>query len=112
MLFMPEELPGLHRILILQTARFPQVTGARPGYRERGYIGGIVGYQNAAYIYNTHVSGTIGGYHSKSIGGITGRYAAGKIKVARFSGTIEIPSLVLWQEKEPLSEPGRSRHQL
>ncbi|MFT4104991.1 MAG: hypothetical protein QM657_04445 [Lacrimispora sp.] len=53
-----------------------------------GYIGGIVGYQNAADIYNTHVSGTIGGYHSKSIGGITGRYAAGKIKVARFSGTI------------------------
>ncbi|WP_333645467.1 hypothetical protein [Lacrimispora sp.] len=53
-----------------------------------GYIGGIVGYQDAANIYNTHVSGTIGGYHSKSIGGITGRYAAGKIKVARFSGTI------------------------
>uniref|UniRef100_UPI0032608B86 hypothetical protein n=1 Tax=Clostridium sp. NkU-1 TaxID=1095009 RepID=UPI0032608B86 len=53
-----------------------------------GYIGGIVGYQNAAYIYNTHVSGTIGGYHSTAIGGITGRYAAGKIKVARFEGTI------------------------
>ncbi|MDR1547358.1 MAG: hypothetical protein LBT06_02055 [Hungatella sp.] len=53
-----------------------------------GYIGGIVGYQNAAYIYNTHVSGTVGGYHSTAIGGITGRYAAGKIKVARFEGTI------------------------
>jgi uncharacterized protein YjdB len=53
-----------------------------------GYIGGIVGYQNAAYIYNTHVSGTIGGYHSTAIGGITGRYAAGKLKVARFEGTI------------------------
>ncbi|MEY8354712.1 hypothetical protein AALB39_15325 [Lachnospiraceae bacterium 54-53] len=53
-----------------------------------GYIGGIVGYQNAAYIYNTHVSGTIGGYHSTAIGGITGRYAAGKIKVACFEGTI------------------------
>lgn len=53
-----------------------------------GYIGGIVGYQNAAAIYNTHVSGTIGGYHSTAIGGITGRYAAGKIKVARFEGTI------------------------
>lgn len=53
-----------------------------------GYIGGIVGYQNTAYIYNTHVSGTIGGYHSTAIGGITGRYAAGKLKVARFEGTI------------------------
>ncbi|WP_312444976.1 hypothetical protein [Lacrimispora sp.] len=53
-----------------------------------GYIGGIVGYQNAANIYNTHVSGTIGGYHSTAIGGITGRYAAGKIKVARFEGSI------------------------
>ena len=53
-----------------------------------GFIGGIVGYQNAAYIYNTHVSGTIGGYHSTAIGGITGRYAAGKLKVARFEGTI------------------------
>ncbi|GLC83088.1 Ig-like domain-containing protein [Lacrimispora brassicae] len=53
-----------------------------------GYIGGIVGYQNAAYIYNTHVSGTIGGYHSTAIGGITGRYAAGKLKMARFEGII------------------------
>ncbi|WP_367568541.1 hypothetical protein [Lacrimispora sp.] len=62
--------------------------GATARIQGTGYIGGIVGYQNAADIYNTHVSGTIGGYHSKSIGGITGRYAAGKIKVARFSGTI------------------------
>ncbi len=53
-----------------------------------GYIGGIVGYQNAANIYNTHVSGTIGGYQSTAIGGITGRYASGKLKVARFAGTI------------------------
>lgn len=53
-----------------------------------GYIGGIVGYQNATNIFNTHVSGTIGGYHSTAIGGITGRYAAGKLKVARFEGTI------------------------
>lgn len=53
-----------------------------------GYIGGIVGYQNATNVYNTHVSGTIGGYHSTAIGGITGRYAAGKLKVARFEGTI------------------------
>jgi uncharacterized protein YjdB len=53
-----------------------------------GYIGGIVGYQNATSIYNTRVSGTIGGYHSTAIGGVTGRYGAGKIKVARFEGTI------------------------
>ncbi|MDW2796495.1 hypothetical protein RZO55_02725 [Clostridium boliviensis] len=53
-----------------------------------GYIGGIVGYQNATDIVNTHVSGTIGGYHSTAIGGITGRYASGKLKVARFEGTI------------------------
>lgn len=53
-----------------------------------GYIGGIVGYQNATNILNTHVSGTVGGYHSTAIGGITGRYASGKLKVARFEGTI------------------------
>ncbi len=53
-----------------------------------GFIGGIVGYQNATDVYNTHVNGTIGGYHSTAIGGITGRYAAGKLKVARFEGTI------------------------
>ncbi|MFR3730022.1 hypothetical protein [Lacrimispora sp.] len=53
-----------------------------------GYVGGIVGYQNASNIFNTYVSGTIGGYHSMAIGGVTGRYAAGKLKVARFAGTI------------------------
>jgi uncharacterized protein YjdB len=53
-----------------------------------GYIGGIVGYQNASNVFNSYVSGTIGGYHSTAIGGITGRYAAGKLKVARVGGTI------------------------
>lgn len=53
-----------------------------------GYIGGIAGYQNSADIYNTYVTGTIGGYGSTAIGGITGRYASGKLKVARFEGTI------------------------
>jgi uncharacterized protein YjdB len=53
-----------------------------------GYIGGIVGYQNASNVFNTYVSGTIGGYHSTAIGGITGRYAAGKLKVARVAATI------------------------
>lgn len=53
-----------------------------------GYIGGIVGFQNASDIYHSYVNGTIGGYHSTAVGGITGRYASGKLKVARFEGTI------------------------
>lgn len=53
-----------------------------------GFIGGIVGYQNASNVFNTYVSGTIGGYHSAAIGGVTGKYASGKLKVARFVGTI------------------------
>lgn len=53
-----------------------------------GFIGGITGFQNATDIYNVHVSGAIGGYHSTAIGGITGKYASGKLKVARFEGTI------------------------
>lgn len=53
-----------------------------------GYIGGIAGYQNAADIYNVQVTGAIGGYGSTAIGGITGRYASGKLKVARFEGII------------------------
>lgn len=51
-------------------------------------MGGIVGFQNSADIFNTHVMGTIGGSGSQSIGGITGKYASGKMKVARFEGTI------------------------
>lgn len=65
-------------------------TGSQTAARIQGtgYIGGIVGFQNSSDIYNTHVSGTIGGYHSTAVGGITGRYASGKLKVARFEGTI------------------------
>lgn len=63
-------------------------TGTTARIQGTGYIGGIVGYQNASDIFNTYVSGTIGGYHSTAIGGITGKYAAGKLKVARFAGTI------------------------
>nr|WP_314461165.1 hypothetical protein [uncultured Clostridium sp.] len=63
-------------------------TGTTARIQGTGYIGGIVGYQNASNVFNTYVSGTIGGYHSAAIGGITGKYAAGKIKVARFAGTI------------------------
>ncbi len=53
-----------------------------------GYVGGIVGFQNSTDIFNTHVMGTIGGSGSQSIGGITGKYASGKLKVARFEGRI------------------------
>lgn len=63
-------------------------TGTTARIQGTGYIGGIVGYQNASDIFNTYVSGTIGGYHSTAIGGVTGKYAAGKLKVARFAGAI------------------------
>ena len=53
-----------------------------------GYVGGIVGFQNSTDIFNTHVMGTIGGSGSQSIGGITGKYASGKLKIARFEGRI------------------------
>ncbi len=53
-----------------------------------GYVGGIVGFQNGTDIFNVHVMGTIGGNGSQSIGGVTGKYASGKMKVARFEGTI------------------------
>ena len=53
-----------------------------------GYVGGIVGFQNSTDIFNTHVMGTIGGSGSQSIGGITGKYASGKLKLARFEGRI------------------------
>lgn len=54
----------------------------------KGYVGGIAGYQNDTDIFNVHVMGTIGGSGSQAIGGITGKYASGKLKVARFEGTI------------------------
>lgn len=54
----------------------------------KGYVGGITGSQNGTDLYNTYVSGTIGGEGSLAIGGITGEYVAGKMKVARFEGTI------------------------
>jgi uncharacterized protein YjdB len=63
-------------------------TGTTARIQGTGFIGGIVGYQNATNVFNTYVSGTIGGYHSTAIGGVTGKYASGKLKVARFSGTI------------------------
>lgn len=53
-----------------------------------GYVGGIVGFQNDTDIFNAHVMGTVGGSGSQSIGGVTGKYASGKMKVARFEGKI------------------------
>lgn len=63
-------------------------SGSTARIQGTGYIGGITGYQNFADIYNVHVNGTIGGYHSTAIGGITGSYVSGKLKVARFEGII------------------------
>lgn len=53
-----------------------------------GYVGGITGFQNDTDIFNVRVMGTIGGTGSQSIGGVTGKYASGKLKVARFEGRI------------------------
>lgn len=63
-------------------------TGNTARIQGTGFTGGIVGLQNSADIYNVHVNGTIGGYHSTAIGGITGNYVSGKLKVARFEGCI------------------------
>ena len=69
-----------------------------------GYVGGIVGFQNSADIFNTHVMGTIGGSGSQSIGGITGKYASGKMKVARFEGPSHLPGLEVRRARELLLE--------
>lgn len=53
-----------------------------------GYVGGITGFQNSADLFNVHVMGTVGGSGSQGIGGVTGKYAGGQIKVGRFEGTI------------------------
>ncbi|MCI8453482.1 MAG: peptidase A26 [Lachnospiraceae bacterium] len=53
-----------------------------------GYVGGIAGFQNDTDIFNVHVMGTIGGAGSQSIGGVSGKYASGRLKVARFEGEI------------------------
>lgn len=53
-----------------------------------GYVGGITGFQNGTDIFNVHVMGTIGGSGSQAIGGVSGKYASGKMKTARFEGTI------------------------
>lgn len=55
----------------------------------KGYVGGITGWQNDTDIYNVYVSsGTIGGNGATAIGGITGHYTSGDIKVARVNASI------------------------
>lgn len=55
----------------------------------KGYVGGITGWQNDTDIYNVLVSsGTIGGNEATAIGGITGHYTSGDIKVARVNASI------------------------
>lgn len=54
----------------------------------KGIVGGIVGFQNDCDLYNVYVSGTIGGSGSKAVGGMSGQYASGHLKVARFEGRI------------------------
>lgn len=62
---------------------------ASASIRGKGYVGGITGWQNDADLFNVFVtSGTIGGNGSEAIGGITGHYTAGAIKVARVAASI------------------------
>lgn len=56
--------------------------------RGLGYVGGIVGRMNQANVYNSYVSGTIGGNGSLAVGGIAGKYESGNLILARFAGDI------------------------
>ena len=51
-------------------------------------VGGIVGLQNGAALYNTYVNGTIGGSGSQNVGGLVGERISGDLKVGRFEGMI------------------------
>lgn len=53
-----------------------------------GYVGGIVGRMNQCSLYNSYVSGTIGGNGSLAVGGIAGKYESGNLILARFAGDI------------------------
>lgn len=56
--------------------------------RGKGYVGGILGRQNQANIYNVYVTGTFGGNLTKAVGGITGLYESGNIVTAVMDGEI------------------------
>ena len=54
----------------------------------KGYVGGVAGRQNQTDIYNSSVSGTVGGNASRAAGGVTGLYESGNLIVSRFDGEI------------------------
>lgn len=56
--------------------------------RGKGYVGGIAGRMNLTNIYNSYVSGTIGGPGAVAVGGIVGKYESGNLILARFAGEI------------------------
>lgn len=54
----------------------------------KGYVGGIAGRMRETDIYNSYVSGTIGGNGSQAAGGIVGKYESGNLILARMAGDI------------------------
>lgn len=54
----------------------------------KGYVGGITGRQNQVNIYNSYVSGTIGGSGTRAVGGVTGLYESGNLIVSQFDGKL------------------------
>ncbi|MEG2350837.1 MAG: hypothetical protein RSB57_10070, partial [Hungatella sp.] len=54
----------------------------------KGYVGGIAGRMNLSNLYNSYVSGTIGGNGTAAVGGIVGKYESGNLILARFAGDI------------------------
>ena len=51
-----------------------------------GYVGGIAGCMEDARIYNSYVSGLVGGHGSRAVGGLIGEYISGDLVLARFAG--------------------------
>lgn len=56
--------------------------------RGKGYVGGIAGRISQTDVYNSYVSGTIGGNGSRAVGGIVGQYRSGNLILARMAGKI------------------------
>lgn len=53
-----------------------------------GYVGGVAGRMEETRIYNSYVSGLIGGHQSRAVGGLVGEYVSGDLILARFAGEI------------------------
>lgn len=67
-------LPGRRLAAVLWTAGLRRGITVPPRIQGRNAtVGGIAGFQNASDIYNSYVSGTIGGSGSGIVGGITGK---------------------------------------